>query len=45
MPFCMKNAPATFQRMITKLLGGVEDYEAYIDDVVDHSPSWRDYLS
>ena len=37
MPFGMKNAPATFQRMINKLLRGVKGCEAYMDDVVVHS--------
>ena len=44
MPFGMKNAPATFQRMINKLVGRMEGCEAYIDDVVVYSDSWEDHL-
>ena len=44
MPFGMKNAPATFKRMINKLVGQIEGCEAYIDDVVVYSDSWEDHL-
>ena len=44
MPFGLKNAPATFQRMINKLLGRMEGCEAYIDDVVVYSDCWEDHL-
>ena len=44
MPFGMKNAPATFQRMINKLVGRMEGCEAYIDDVVIYSDCWEDHL-
>ena len=44
MPFGMKNAPATFQRMINKLVGRMEGCEAYIDDVVVYSDCWEDHL-
>jgi len=33
MPFGMKNAPATFQRMINNIIKDLEGCEAYIDDV------------
>ena len=45
MPFGMKNVPAIFQRMINKLLRGVKDCEAYMDDVVVHSFSWEEHLA
>ena len=45
MPFGMKNAPATFQRMINKLLRGVKGCEAYMDDVVIHSHGWEEHLA
>ena len=44
MPFGLKNAPATFQRMINQLLGRMEGCEAYIDDVVVYSDCWEDHL-
>lgn len=45
MPFSLHGAPATFQRMVDKLLNGMQDYAgAYIDDVVVYSESWKDQL-
>ena len=44
MPFGMKNAPATFQRMIHALLRHLEGCEAYIDDVIIYSNTWDDHL-
>ena len=40
----MKNAPATFQRMIHSLLRHLEGCEAYIDDVIIYSNTWDDHL-
>ena len=37
MLFGMKNAPATFQRMVNKLARDIDGYEGYIDDVVIYS--------
>lgn len=38
-------APATFQRLMDKILQGCEDYSAaYLDDVVVFSNSWTDHL-
>ena len=34
MPFRLKNAPATFQRMIYAVLAGLEGCDGYIDDIV-----------
>ena len=34
MPFGMKNAPATFQRMVNKLVRDIDGCEGYIDDVI-----------
>ena len=44
MPFGMKNAPATFQRMINKIISGLQGCEGYIDDVVVYANSWEDHL-
>ena len=45
MPFGLHGAPATFQRMMDKLLWDVGEYAAaYVDDVVIHSTSWSEHL-
>ena len=44
MPFGMKNAPATFQRMIHSLLHGLQGCEAYIDDAIIYSDTWEEHL-
>jgi len=40
MPFRVKNAPATFQRMINRVLGGLEGYQAHIDDIIVYTDDW-----
>ena len=44
MPFGMKNAPATFQRMVNKLVRDIDGCEGYIDDVVIFSDNWPDHI-
>ena len=45
MPFGLHGAPATFQRMVDRLLDGLECCSAaYIDDVIIFSHSWHDHL-
>ena len=44
MPFGMKNAPATFQRMVNKLVQDIDGCEGYIDDVVIYSDDWSDHI-
>ena len=45
MPFRLQGAPATFQRMMDRLLMGLEGYTAaYLDDLVIFSQSWTDHL-
>jgi hypothetical protein len=43
MPFGMKNAPATFQRMIHSLLYGPQGCKAYIDDAIFYSDTWEEH--
>ena len=46
MPFGLKGAPATFQRMVDKLLNGMSDFaSAYIDHVIVFSSNWKDHMS
>lgn len=44
MPFGVRNAPATFQRLVNRVLGGVPGCEAYLDDIVVHSVSWDEHI-
>ena len=45
MPFGMKNAPATFQRMMSQVIAGLENCVVYIiDDIFVYSDSWEDHL-
>ena len=44
MPFGKKNAPATFQRMVNKLVRDIDGCEGYIDDVVIFSDNWSDHI-
>ena len=44
MPFGMKNAPATFQRMVNKLVRDIDGCEGFIDDVVIFSDNWSDHI-
>ena len=46
MPFGMKNAPATFQRMIHKVtcIANLEGCESYIDDIVVYESTWKQHL-
>ena len=44
MPFGMKNAPATFQRLINSVTSGLEGCEAYLDDIVVYSTTWDEHL-
>src|SRR6218665_2395318 len=46
MAFGLRNAPATFSRLVSKIFKGLEDYcEAYLDDVMVFSRSWDDHLN
>ncbi|XP_075697048.1 uncharacterized protein LOC142662718 [Rhinoderma darwinii] len=45
MPFGMKNAPATFQRLVDRLLEQCQDFAcAYLDDIAIFSTSWEEHL-
>ena len=44
MPFGMKNAPATFQRLVNSLTTNLDNCEVYIDDIIVYSNSWEEHL-
>ncbi|XP_053873204.1 uncharacterized protein LOC128831095, partial [Malaclemys terrapin pileata] len=45
MPFGLHGAPATFQRLMDRLLQPHQEYAAaYLDDVVIYSPQWETHL-
>ena len=45
MPFGLRNAPATFSRLVTRLLLGLEYCSvAYLDDILIFSECWSDHL-
>ena len=44
MPFGVRNAPATFQRLVNLVLAGMKGCDAYLDDVVLYSTNWTHHL-
>nr|XP_008105066.1 PREDICTED: uncharacterized protein LOC100554808 [Anolis carolinensis] len=45
LPFGLKNSPATFQRLVDRILRGMGDFcVAYMDDIEIFSSSWEDHL-
>ena len=44
MPFGLVNAGATFNRMIRKVLDGVEHVENFVDDLIEHTETWQNHL-
>lgn len=45
MPFGLKNAPATFQRLMQHVLGEVPHCSVYLDDVVVYSNDWNSHMA
>ncbi|KAL6480112.1 hypothetical protein MHYP_G00111450 [Metynnis hypsauchen] len=44
MAFGLRNAPATFQRLMNLVLKGVSNCEAYLDDLVVYSDTWEKHM-
>lgn len=44
MLFGLKNAPATFQRLMHKGLPGVRKCEVYLDDIVAYFDTWTEHI-
>uniref|UniRef100_A0A669CU45 Gypsy retrotransposon integrase-like protein 1 n=1 Tax=Oreochromis niloticus TaxID=8128 RepID=A0A669CU45_ORENI len=44
MPFGLRNAPATFQRLMNIVLGSVRQCEVYLDDIVVYSDTWSEHM-
>lgn len=45
MTFGMRNAPATFQQLVSSVLAGVPNCSAYLDDLVIYSSEWSDHVN
>ena len=46
MPFGLRNAPGTFQRLVQRVLLGLEGFTAaYLDDILIFSDSWQEHLT
>ncbi|MDJ0933722.1 RNase H-like domain-containing protein [Breoghania sp.] len=45
MPYGMKNSGATFQRLMNKVLAGLSNCKAYIDDVIVYSDTWAEHYA
>lgn len=44
MPFGLVNAPATFARMMRKLLRGIDSTVSYFDDILIYTVTWEEHL-
>ena len=46
MPFGLRNAPATFQRLVQKVLLGLDEFTAaYLDDIIIFRNSWQEHIA
>ena len=44
-PFGLVNSPATFNKMMRKLLSDAKDIEHYVDDIMAHTLTWEGHLA
>jgi len=45
MSFGLVNAPASFNRIMRKLLYSSKHLDTYVDDVREHTPTWKEHSS
>lgn len=45
MSFGLRNAPSTFQRLMNRVVAGLEGCAVYLDDVVCYADTWVDHLA
>lgn len=45
MSFGLRNAPATFQRLMNEVISGLEGCAVYLDDVVIFSDTWEEHVA
>lgn len=45
MSFGLRNAPATFQRLMNKVVFGLDGVAVYLDDVITYSDTWAQYVA
>jgi len=45
MPFGLANAPATFSRIMRRVLNGLKNHHNYLDDVLGHTRGWDEHLT
>jgi len=45
MPFGLVNAPATFSRLMRRVLRNTQSTDNYLDDVLAHTPDWTRHLA
>ena len=46
MPFGLRNAPASFQTMMDRILDDIQDFSgAYMDDIIIFSQTWEDHMA
>ncbi|XP_062594943.1 uncharacterized protein LOC134256302, partial [Saccostrea cucullata] len=44
MPFGMKTSPASFIRLMDRILDGTQNTVAYFDDIIVYSQTWEDHI-
>lgn len=44
MPFGLVNSAATYNRMMRKMLNGLECVDSYIDDIIVHTETWEEHI-